>query len=243
MTGMSLDMTASHTGPGAHTLGHDDVRRANPLGAYITTLGALILAVSMFMPWVGIGGGDNAQRLVSGYESDSLIPYMGLLGLGFSAALLYATKRADRRQHRGLSLASFAVGLASLLWIILYFINPIETVKFAGAGGEANANVSTAWALWIGLIGALLWTIGSFLLAKEPEGDVEHDTVHRTATVTAPATVERHVETGTARTVGVAHDVEHGRTTDVHRTGSAAPLGDDAGATPARRTSDNPSAY
>ena len=34
-------------------------------------------------------------------------------------------------------------------------------------GGDYTAEVGT----WIALIGAIVWTVGAFLLAKEPEGD------------------------------------------------------------------------
>jgi hypothetical protein len=132
-----------------------DSRRANPLGAYIATVGSIILLVSVWLEWVGLGEGDSATVSSSGYEADSLIPFMGLLGVGFSLALLYATKRADRRQHRGLSLASMAVGFASLVWIVFFFIDPIETVKYAGANGEQSPNVTTEFGVWIGLLGAL----------------------------------------------------------------------------------------
>ena len=175
-------MENSRAQTGAHPVGDDDHRRANPLGAYVATLGALLLFVSIWLHWVGFGKADSEQNFSSGYEADSVIPLLGTLGIGFAAALLYALKRADRNQHRGLSLASFAVGLASLLWIIFFFIDPIETVKYAGYQGEENPNVTTSWGLWVGLIGSLLWTVGSFLLAKEPEGDVEHDTVRRDVT-------------------------------------------------------------
>lgn len=196
---------------GAHTPGDaDHTRRANPMGAYVATVGALILFVSMWLDWVGLGADDEEANFSSGYEADSLIPFMGLLGIGFAAALLYALNRADRRQHRGLSLASFAVGLASLLWILFFFIDPIETVKYAGADGEANPNVTTSWGLWVGLIGALLWTVGSFLLAKEPEGDVEHDPIRREATPvvareTRPVTTQ-HTDHTTAHTTGHTTD-------------------------------------
>lgn len=148
-----------------------DAHRANPMGSYIATGGALVLLVSVWLHWSGLGAGDSGARDISGYESDSIIPFMGLLGLGFSLALLYATKRADRRQHRGLSLASTATGLASALWILLHVIDPIATAQY-------NENISIEYGAYIGLIGALIWTVGSFLLAKEPEGDVEHDS-HR----------------------------------------------------------------
>jgi hypothetical protein len=205
-------MTTSRADAGSHTTAGDHTHRANPLGAYIATAGAVILFVSMWLHWVGLGRNDSETTFSSGYEADSLIPFMGLLGIGFAAALLYALKRADRNQHRGLSLASFAVGLASFLWIVFFFIDPIETLKYAGAQGEAKPNVTTSWGLWIGLIGSLLWTVGSFLLAKEPEGDVEHDDVVRrdvsTRTVhnQTPATTQ-HVSTGHVGTqqVGAQH--------------------------------------
>lgn len=178
-------MTNSRAQSGAHPVGgddrrttsSDDHRRANPLGAYVATLGAALLFVSMWLHWVGFGKADSEQNFSSGYEADSVIPYMALLGLGFAAALIYALKRADRNQHRGLSLSSFAVGTASTLWIIFFLINPISTVQYAGLRGEDNPNVTTSWAVWLGLFGALLWAVGSFLLAKEPEGDIDRSGV------------------------------------------------------------------
>ena len=170
----------------------DDVRRANPLGAYVATAGSLVLAGSMWLDWVGLGPSDAEADFSSGYEADSLIPFMGLLGVGFSLALLYAAKRADRNQHRGLSLASFAVGTASFLWILFFLIDPIETLKYAGANGEEQPNVTTAAGLFVGLLGSLLWAVGSFLLAKEPEGEVEQG--HGVQNMTARPVVT-HTET------------------------------------------------
>jgi len=198
---------------GAHS-GQTDSRRAKPLGAYIATAGSLILAGSMWLDWVGLGPSDAEADFSSGYEADSLIPFMGLLGVGFSLAMLYAAKRADRGQHRGLSLASFAVGLASLVWILFFLVDPIETLKYAGANGEDQPNVTTATGVFVGLLGALLWTVGSFLLAKEPEGDIEESHVVHAPTarpvVTETETRVRPTQVTEAREVSTtsthAHD-------------------------------------
>jgi hypothetical protein len=184
-----------------------DERRANPLGAYIATIGALVLLVSVWLDWLAQGPRDSERNPSSGYEGDGVIPLLGYLAVGFALALLYATKRADRRQHRGLSLASFAVGLAALLWAISFIIDPISTVQY-------DENVAVKWGAYIGALGALLWTLGSFLLAKEPEGDVEDRHV-AVARPVATHTETRRVETGhdvhrTAGTTNV-HDV-HGTT-------------------------------
>ena len=199
-------MHDTNTSSGAHSV-QPESRRAKPLGAYIATAGSLILAGSMWLDWVGLGASDAEADFSSGYEADSLIPFMGLLGVGFSLAMLYATKRADRGQHRGLSLASFAVGLASLVWIVFFLIDPIETVKYAGANGEEEPNVTTAAGLFVGLIGAALWAIGSFLLAKEPEGDIEEAQVVR-------ATTARPVVTETQTHVRPTHVTEAHETVD-----------------------------
>ena len=187
------------TSPSNTRDGAEDDRRASPLGAYITTVGALILLVSVWLDWVTLGPGDSEGNASSGYEADSVIPFMGYLALGFALALLYATVRADRRQHRGLSLASMAVGLASLLWTLSFMIDPISTVQY-------DENVSTEAGVYVGLLGALLWAVGSFLLAKEPEGDRESARI-QTQTVTArPATtarVEHASDVRTTATTGV----------------------------------------
>lgn len=202
-------MTTSNVRSGTNA----DRHRANPMGAYIATAGALILLISVFLGWVGLGQGDSQEDVISGYEADGVIPFMGLLGLGFALALLYATKRADRRQHRGLSLASFAVGLASLLWILLFIIDPISTFQY-------NENVTTAFGAYIGLLGALIWTVGSFLLAKEPEGDVEDDTHRTTETHARPVETTRHAEVTETRPADVTdRDVVDRHPTDTRYAG------------------------
>jgi hypothetical protein len=180
----------------------DDTRRASPVGAYITTVGALILLVSVWLDWVTLGPGDSEGNPSSGYEADSLIPFMGYLALGFALALLYATVRAARRQHRGLSLASMAAGLASLLWCVSFLFDPIATTQY-------NENVSTEIGPYVALLGALLWTVGSFLLAKEPEGDDEPTRVTQARAVT---------HTRPAQTTHVEHH-------DVHTTGTTGTTG------------------
>ena len=184
-----------------------DERRANPMGAYIATLGALILLVSVWLDWLTQGPGDSEKNPSSGYEGDGVIPLLGYLAIGFALALLYATVRADRRQHRGLSLASFAVGLAALLWSVSFIIDPISTVQF-------NENVSVEIGAWIGALGALLWTVGSLLLAKEPEGDREYDGQRVTR---AAGHVEGRPEAH--RTTGVETGTTYGTTTQGNQGG------------------------
>src|SRR4051794_36188790 len=144
----------------------DRARRASPVGAYIATAGAIVLLISVWLDWLTLGPGDSERNPSSGYEGDGVIPLMGYLAIGFAVALLVATVRADRRQHRGLSLASFAAGLACLLWSLSFLIDPISTVQF-------NENVSVEVGPWIALIGALLWSAGSLMLAMGPDGDYE----------------------------------------------------------------------
>src|SRR4051812_37379309 len=139
--------------------------RANPAGLYVTVAGVVIFNIAVFFDWA-----TSRNDRFSGYEADSLWPYAAYLGLGFAAALLYAAKRAYRRQHRGLTLASMAVGLATTLQCLAWLID---------IPGAAEREVGDpGFGVWIGLLGALLWTIGSAMFAKEPEGDPEHDRVH-----------------------------------------------------------------
>ncbi len=139
----------------------DDPRRANPMGAYVMTAGALLFFIATFLNWLSTEGDT-----LTGYERDTVIPFTAFLGLGLAAALLYAAKRATRRQHRGLSLTSMAAGIAAT-GLALSFL--IDAPGFVEAGSDAEIG------LYVALIGALVWTVGSFLLAKEPEGDIEHD--------------------------------------------------------------------
>jgi hypothetical protein len=55
------------------------------------------------------------------------------------------------------------------------------------------------------MLGALVWALGSFLLAKEPEGDIERGGYIRKEVSTRPVTTE-HV--GTSRVDGARDDFE-----------------------------------
>lgn len=143
--------------------------RANPMGAYIAMAGIALFTIAVFLDWLSAKVSDTTQpqshsTTVSGYEADSLIPFVAYLGIGLAAALLYAMTRAHRRQHRGLSLTSMAAGIAATLLALSYLIN-------APGISETGTDISPKIGVWIALLGALLWAAGSGLFAKEVEGD------------------------------------------------------------------------
>lgn len=158
---------ANAAGP-AHTDRHDlphatAPRRARSTGLIITALGVVLFNIAPFLKWVSPE--DSEAR--SGYETDSLIPFVAYLGLGLLVALIYASQRAHRGQHRGLTLVSMAVGLAAALQCLAFAIEPM-------GGLERGDDLSVHIGVWVALIAALVWTVGSALLAKEIEGD-DHD--------------------------------------------------------------------
>ena len=135
--------------------------RANPMGAYVATAGVVVFLIATFLDWVST---ENGSVSGTGYETDTTIPLMAFLGLGLAAALLYALNRARGRQHRGLSLTTMAAGIAATLLALIYVLDAPGALE---RGGDYSAEIGT----WIGLVGGLVWTVGAFLLAKEPEGD------------------------------------------------------------------------
>jgi ABC-type Fe3+-siderophore transport system permease subunit len=131
------------------------------MGAYVATAGVAVFLISVFLDWVSTEDDSVSQ---SGYETDTVVPLLAYFGIGLAAALLYAAGRARGRQHRGLSLVSMAAGVAATLVALSYII---DAPGAAERGGDYSAEIGA----FIGLIGGLVWTVGSFLLAKEPEGD------------------------------------------------------------------------
>lgn len=136
-------------------------RRANPVGAYVATAGVAVFLIATFLDWVSTEDGTVSG---TGYETDSAIPLLAFFGLGLAIALNYALSRARGRQHRGLSLTAMAAGVAATGLALSYLLDAPGALE---RGGDYAAEVGT----WVGLVGGLVWTVGAFLLAKEPEGD------------------------------------------------------------------------
>ena len=142
-------------------------RRANPMGLYLTLAGIALFTIAVFLDWLATDIEDTERvegASVSGYETDSLIPFVAYLGIGLAAALLYAMTRAHRRQHRGLTLTSMAVGIAATLLALSYLTD-------APGISEGGRDLSPEIGVWLALVGGLLWAAGSGLFAKEIEGD------------------------------------------------------------------------
>ena len=129
------------------------------MGAYVATAGVVVFLIATFLDWVSTDGGTTG----SGYETDTVIPLLAFLGLGLAAALNYALNRARGRQHRGLSLVTMAVGVAATGISLAYVLDVPGAL-------ERTAVLSTETGAFVGLVGAVVWTVGA-LLAKEPEGD------------------------------------------------------------------------
>ncbi len=153
---------ASADSPG-HTsdrgLGHE--RKASPTGAYVAAAGVVIFTIAVFLDWFTV---PDADESVSGYNTDGVIPFTAYLGIGLVVALLYAISRARGRQHRGLTLATMAVGIAAVLLSLSNLFN-------ATGIPDSDVELDVSIGVWIALLGSIVWSIGAGLLAKEPEGD------------------------------------------------------------------------
>jgi uncharacterized membrane protein YidH (DUF202 family) len=144
------------------------------MGAYVTVAGIALFTIAVFLDRLSTDIGEAAQvdgQSVSGYETDPLIPFVAYLGIGLAASLLYAMTRAHRRQHRGLTLTSMAVGIAGALLALSYLID-------APGISENGRDLSPEIGVWLALVGGLLWAAGSGLFANEIEGDHLDDDAH-----------------------------------------------------------------
>ena len=142
------------------------VRRARPIGLAVAAAGILLFNISPFLNWADPKGEGNPR---TGYETDSLVPFIAYLGIGLLAAMAYAMQRVRRGQHRGLTLTSMAVGIAATLQCIAFAFNPM-------GGLERTDELDPQIGVFLGIIAGALWAIGSGLLAKEIEGDDDEDT-------------------------------------------------------------------
>jgi len=139
-------------------------RKARSTGLAVAAAGIVVFNISPFLNWVGF---DDETDFRTGYETDSLVPFIAYLGLGLLLAMAYARGRAHRGQHRGLSLVSMAVGIAATIQAVAFALNPM-------GGLERGDDLSAQIGVFVAIIGAAIWAIGSGLLAKEIEGD-DHD--------------------------------------------------------------------
>ncbi|WP_432544682.1 hypothetical protein [Kineococcus sp. SYSU DK002] len=142
------------------------VRTAGKGGLGLAAVGIVVFNVSPLLNWVDVD--ETTSR--TGYETDSLVPFIAYLGLGLLISMAYAAKRARRGQHRGLTLVSMAVALAATIQCIAFALNPM-------GGLERGDDLGAALGVYVGILGAALWAIGSGLLAKEVEGD-DHELGH-----------------------------------------------------------------
>ena len=108
------------------------------MGAYVATAGVVVFLISVFLDWVST---QDDTVTGSGYETDTVIPYLAYFGVGLAAALLYAASRARGRQHRGLSLVTMAAGVAATLVSLSYIIDAPGALE---RGGDYSAEIG-AW--------------------------------------------------------------------------------------------------
>jgi uncharacterized membrane protein YidH (DUF202 family) len=163
---MATSGTPGTTGTTTGTPVSYRVRRARPTGLAIAAAGILLFNISPFLNWADPKGEGDPR---TGYETDSLVPFIAYLGIGLLAAMAYAMKRARRGQHRGLTLTSMAIGIAATLQCIAFALNPM-------GGLERTDELDPQIGVYLGILAAAIWAVGSGLLAKEIEGDDDEDT-------------------------------------------------------------------
>ena len=108
--------------------------------------GSVLFLIATFLSWIT----NQDDESFSGYEADSVIAFTAYLGVGLAVALLIAAQRSERRvQHRGLSLASMATGIAAFGLAVSYLV---DTPGAAERGSEWDSELG----IYIALVGALI---------------------------------------------------------------------------------------
>lgn len=136
--------------------------RANPLGAYIAVAGIVLFLIASYLDWAKPEDGEG----LSGYETDTVIPFAAYVGIGIGVALLYAAALAYHRHHPNLALTSMAFGIGVALLSLAYGLDV--------PGNAERTPMDSDVGPWIGLIGALIWAVGSAILAREHADHPDH---------------------------------------------------------------------
>ncbi len=121
---------------------------------WIAGLGAVLLIVSLFLPWYSAGGQDaTAWETMS--VDDILITVSALLVL--AAVVIDASERGGGMSIAALSIAAMPAAVALVL-VVYRVVSPAPQI-----------DVSLAIGAWLGLVGAIAAAFG-ILLAMRDEG-------------------------------------------------------------------------
>ena len=146
---------------GAGILERRGSRRARSTGLAVAAAGILIFNVSPFLNWVDPRGDANPPHRLRDRLAYPLHRLSGPRPVGGDGV---RDEQRPTGQHRGLTLVSMAVGIAATLQCLAFAINPMGAL-------ERGDDLATQIGVYLGLLGAVIWAIGSGLLAKEIEGD------------------------------------------------------------------------
>jgi len=168
-----------------------DQHRATSAGLLLAALGVVVPNVAPFLDWLKTDddvSGSTIQR--TGYESDSLVPFMAYLGAGLLLAMLYAAARNMHGQHRALTLASMGIGIAVAAQCTAYAIEPMGSL-------ERTDNLVPQIGVFVAIVGAALWAIGCGLMIKAGEDHHHADHAWEAGRPTVSSTAVGSSGTGT----------------------------------------------
>ena len=135
------------------------IGRSQDVGAWFG-----MLAASIMLPRTLSSAMDHARELMAKLPDVIADPdpavALGILKDGMMSAAWAVLP---------LALTMMAVGIAATLQCLVFAINPMGAL-------ERGDDLATQIGVYVGLLGAVIWAIGSGLLAKEIEGDDDDHT-------------------------------------------------------------------
>ena len=148
--------------PAAGNERHRMADRANLASAYIAIAGIVLFNIAVYLDWAKPRDGEG----LSGFETDSVVPFAAYVGIGLAVALLFAGALAYHRHHPNLALTSMAAGIGVALFSLAYGLDV--------PGNAERTAMESDIGPWIGLIGAVIWALGSAMLAREHADHPDH---------------------------------------------------------------------